>query len=258
MTHSRLTAFLAAALLLGGVAFAADAPYLAPSAEPDATKYLSAFPTDGTPEMAADQAAFKKTRTLQNSARWSLAIADVSKKPSDVAGDFSCAVGTKLDAATAPHLIALIARMQKDASGVSGPAKGKYKRTRPFVGNDAPICEERTAENPNDSYPSGHTTMIWSVGLMLAHIAPDRAGPILARTRAYGESRVVCGVHWASDVEAGRLAGGITFQALEADSAFQADMEAARKELADARAKPMAPDKGRCIIENAAAAKRPW
>jgi acid phosphatase (class A) len=33
------------------------------------------------------------------------------------------------------------------------------------------------------------------MGLILAELAPERATPILNRGRAYGESRVVCGVH---------------------------------------------------------------
>lgn len=249
---------LSVALPMSGLAFAAEGGYLAPSAEPDVYTTIGAYPQDASPELARDKKAYNQTRKLKDTPRWALAISDVSKKPSDIAKDFSCAVGTELNADNAPHLIALIAKMQKDASGVSGPAKDRYKRARPFLDNDAPICEERTAEKPNDSYPSGHTTMIWSVGLMLAHIAPDRADAILARTRAYGESRVVCGVHWLSDVEAGRVAGSVTYQALSLDPAFNADMDAAKTELAAARANPVAPDAKRCKVEAGAEAHRPW
>jgi acid phosphatase (class A) len=252
---SKAAAVLAATVLAGGLAYAADdaGAYLAKSAEPNVTMVLSGYPAAGSPEMAKDEAVFKRTRALKDTPRWALAISDASKKPEDVAGDFSCAVGAKLDASTAPHLIAMIARMEKDVAGVSGPAKDKYKRARPYIGNDAPICEERTAEKPNESYPSGHTTTIWSIGLMLAHAVPDRADEILARTRVYAESRVVCGVHWLSDIEAGRVAGAVTYQSLDADPSFRADMDAVKAELAAARANPVAPDKARCEVEAAAA-----
>ncbi|HEX4534286.1 MAG TPA: phosphatase PAP2 family protein [Rhizomicrobium sp.] len=253
----KLIIALSVVTLTGGLAFAAGGGYLAPSSEPDVYATIGAYPQDGSPELARDKKAYDQTRKLKDTPRWALAISDVSKKPADIAKDFSCAVGTELDSTNAPHLIALIAKMQKDASGVSGPAKDKYKRSRPFLDNDAPICEERTAEKPNDSYPSGHTTMIWSVGLMLAHIVPDRADAILARTRAYGESRVVCGVHWLSDVEAGRVAGSVTYQALSLDPAFNADMEAAKTELAAARANAVAPDAKRCKVEAAAETHHP-
>ena len=243
-----------AALLTAGLTYAAEdvGPYLAKSAEPNVTLVLPDYPAAGSPELAKDEAVFKRTRALKDTPRWKLAISDVSKKPQDVADDFSCALGAKLDASTAPHTIAMIARLEMDASAASGPAKQKYTRARPYVGDDAPICEARDAEKPNESYPSGHTTMIWTVGLMLAHAAPERAAQILARTRAYAESRVVCGVHWLSDTEAGRIAGATTFQALEVDPGFQSDLEAVKTELAAARANPVAPDKARCEVEEAA------
>lgn len=252
MHRNKLATILVFAAFAGG-ATADTSGYLAPSAEPDVYATIGSYPAAGSPEKARDDRTFASTRKLKDTPRWTLAIGDVSKKPADIAKDFSCAVGTELDSTNAPHLIALIAKMQKDASGVSGPAKDKYKRTRPFVGNDAPICEDRGAEKPNDSYPSGHTTMIWSVGLMLAHIVPDRADAILARTRVYGESRVVCGVHWLSDVEAGRVAGSVAYQALSTDPAFTADMDAAKQDIAAARANPAAPDAKRCRMEAATA-----
>jgi acid phosphatase (class A) len=253
------TAFvIAAAMVAGGLAYAADGamPYLAKSAEPSVTLVLPDYPAAGSPAKKKDEAVFKRTRALENSPRWKLAIGDASKTPQNVADDFSCALGTKLDASTTPHLIAMIARVEKDASDASGPAKDKYKRARPYIGNDAPICEARDKEKPYQSYPSGHSTMIWTVGLMLAHVAPERAEQILARTRVYAQSRVVCGVHWLSDIQAGRIAGAVTFQALEADPAFRADMETAKAELAAARANPVAPDKARCKVEAAAAKLR--
>jgi acid phosphatase (class A) len=63
---------------------------------------------------------------------------------------------------------------------------------------------------------------------------------------------VVCGVHWLSDIEAGRVAGAVTYQALDADTAFRADMDAVKAELAAARANPVAPDHARCRVEEAA------
>jgi acid phosphatase (class A) len=250
---SRTAFIITVAVLAGSLAHAADdaAPYLAKSAEPNVTLVLPDYPAAGSPDLAKDEAVFKRTRALENSPRWKLAISDVSKKPEDVADDFSCALGAKLDASTAPHLIAIIARIEKDVSGVTAPAKDKYKRARPYIGNDAPICEERTAEKPYASYPSGHATTIWAIGLMLAHAAPDRAGQILARTRVYAQSRVVCGVHWLSDIEAGRVAGAVTFQALDADAAFRADTDAVKAELAAARANPATPDMARCKVESA-------
>ena len=84
-----------------------------------------------------------------------------------------------------------------------------------MIGNEAPICVQRSqALADSFSYPSGHATQGWAYALILASLVPEKATPILARGRAYGESRIVCGVHWLSDVAAGRLTGTAVFAAL--------------------------------------------
>ena len=65
-------------------------------------------------------------------------------------------------------------------------------------------------------------------------------------------------MHWPSDLEAGRTTAATVFAALQSDPGFRADIEAARAEVAAARANPVPPDAARCAMENAAAAKQPW
>ena len=89
--------------------------------------------------------------------------------------------------------------------------------------------------------------------MVLAEIAPDRATQVLARARAYGESRVVCGVHNASAVDAGRTEASIVIAALHSSAEFRADLDAARTELAAARAKATPP--ANCDAENALVAQ---
>ncbi len=60
----------------------------------------------------------------------------------------------------------------------------------------------------------------WAWALVLSEMAPDRADQILARGLAYGEGRAICGVHYASDVEAGPNVGAALFGALKADAAL--------------------------------------
>ena len=67
--------------------------------------------------------------------------------------------------------------------------------------------------------------------MLFRSLLPDRATPILARARAYGESRAVCGVHSASAVEAGRTNGSVLVAALHASAEFRTDMEQAKAEL---------------------------
>jgi len=85
-------------------------------------------------------------------------------------------------------------------------------------------------------------------------LVPERASGVLARGRVYGESRVVCGLHWGSDVEAGRAIGAALFAALESCAVFRAALDAVRAELEQALVASQAePDAGACEIEAAAA-----
>ncbi len=131
-------------------------------------------------------------------------------------------------------------------SGVVDPVKQFYRVQRPYIGSAAPICQARTAALAgNGDYPSGHAAGGWMEALLLAELAPDRATEILARGRAFGESRLICGAHSLSAVEAGWLAGAAATAALHGSAEFRADLEAARDEMATVRASaPRAPRRG--------------
>lgn len=200
----------------------------------------------------ADRAAFEATRSLKGGARWNLAAEDVAEGAAAVLGNFACVLGTRIDQARVPALIALLERARLDLARATRLPKVHYRRLRPFVGNDAPICVARTqALADSFSYPSGHATQGWAYALIIAALVPEKAAAILARGRAYGESRVVCGVHWLSDVVAGRINGAAVFAALVGDAAFRADLDEARAEvgsaLSDAGAAP--PDRAACARE---------
>jgi acid phosphatase (class A) len=91
----------------------------------------------------------------------------------------------------------------------------------------------------------------WAWGLILAEIAPDRSTEILRRAREIGDSRIICGVHYLSDVEEGRTNGSILVAALHANPAFRSDLAKARAEVAAARAAPHAAPTGCAAIADA-------
>jgi PAP2 superfamily len=99
------------------------------------------------------------------------------------------------------------------------------------------VPEARAALEKDPSYPSGHTAIGWGFALILTEVSPDRADDLLARGRAFGESRIVVNHHWYSDVVWGRAMGAATVARLHADATFRADIDAAREEVAAIRAK---------------------
>jgi membrane-associated phospholipid phosphatase len=244
-----------AARRCAGLAVETAAPaspaYLSPEATPDGLRILPPPPAPRGPVAVADRQVFAATRRLEGSPRWKLATSDVDTGPFE---HFACALGVKLTARIAPALTRLLDRA--DTSGVVDPVKQFYRTPRPYLGSKAPICQARTAHlAANGDYPSGHAANGWLEALILAELAPDRATEILARGRAFGESRLICGAHSLSAVEAGWMAGAAATAALHGSAAFRADLEAARSEMATVRASAPAPDAAACRAEATALAK---
>jgi acid phosphatase (class A) len=207
------------------------APYLTAPQMPDLTRILPAPPTRGDARAADDRATFRTTRSIAGTPRWTMATKDVTDDRFTV---FACAIGRKLDARSAPALARIFARMGD--GGMVGRAKDRFAVRRPYLDQQGAICEAKTPHLAgNGDYPSGHTSNGWATALILAELMPDRATQILRRGRQYGESRYICGSHSRSAVEAGFMAGAVLVSRLHADTAFRADMDRARAELAPAR-----------------------
>jgi acid phosphatase (class A) len=237
----RLMLALAAVLVAG---CAPGSPYLAKGVY-DGRKAVPPPPARGSEIDRQDRATFLATRQLKDSPRWSLAQQDA--REARILDSYSCALGFRPTRRTTPKLAAMLRRVSHDVRpAVSGP-KRLYKRPRPYKVDRGAICARSGwLVGLTSDYPSGHTTWGWTVGLILARAQPDRADALLNRAEAYGQSRVVCGVHNASSVDAGRINATALVAALEASPGFQADLAAVRAELDAARAKGPAPDKAWC------------
>jgi len=232
--------------------------YLPAEALPDSMALLPPPPAPDSAAFAHDEEASRAARILQGTARWSLAARDADLQSPGAPGAFSCALGIPITETGTPHLFRLMWRSVADAVLAIRSVKEHYRRVRPFVVNGAPICtpEAKAHLSGNGSYPSGHTTIGWIWALVLAEMAPERADAILSRGLAYGESRIVCNVHWLSDVQAGLVMGAAVAARLHADPAFRADLEAARAEIAALRAQGVKPT-GDCRADAAALALKP-
>jgi acid phosphatase (class A) len=262
----RVRLFGCVGLVLGALTAvsAADAPRAQPVApspvqEASAQGYLDGAllsqalelmprpPAAGSAEAKADAAVFVRTRALRNGPRWRLAQRDVTDSPFDT---FACALGLQLKPGDDPALDRLLQRMGADRRPLVDAAKFHYRALRPYQKVDGPICEAKTehlAGNPD--YPSGHAASGWSIALVLAELAPDRAAPILKRGRAFAQSRLICGSHNKSAVDAATLLASELVAAEHGSAAFRADIDAARTGLTG---KGSPPDKDRCRLETVA------
>lgn len=181
-----------------------------------------------------DQARYTWGKTMRNTPRGEQAVQDARVGGDGVPRAFSEAFGIEINNEETPEIYTLIVGMREDAGDLgTREAKDFYNRTRPFSFYEEDTCnpEQQEELSTNGSYPSGHTSIGWATALVLAEINPERQNEILKRGFDMGESRVICGYHFQSDVDAGRLTGAMTVARLHADPAFQTQLEKAKKEF---------------------------
>ena len=185
-------------------------------------------PAAGSPQQAADAATARGPWTPERTA---IAAAD---DPFDPFSAFRSVLGPDFAAANYPATKKLFDQFLVDVGPAIGATKAQWQRPRPFIVNPAhPTCITPTdGLRASGSYPSGHAAAGWGWGLLLAEIAPDKADALLHRGYEYGESRVVCGLHWASDVSAGRSLGAAAIARMHGDPGTRALFDSARAEMA--------------------------
>lgn len=208
--------------------------YLEQTALPDSAALIPAPPVSGSAAQARDDAASRNGQALHGSARWDLATADAELfSPHDTEA-LSCAAGFAIGPDSAPATNRLLTRAMIDLALSTSGAKKKYQRARPFMENGAPNCTpaHEAYLRKDGSYPSGHSAIGYGWGLIMAELVPARATELVARGRAFGDSRRVCNVHWLSDIEEGRVVASATVAKLHAAASFQKDLQAARDEIA--------------------------
>lgn len=222
--------------------------YLPPDAI-DLTRILPPPPAMKSPRQKADQTLFKATRKMKGTPRYALAEVDTVMTPEVVLDSFSCAAGVQLSPQAAPKLTALGNRMMADTMGPMVAAKEAFKRERPFMIDKGEVCEPTDRLSHSPDYPSGHASLGWTWALILSDLIPDRATDLLARGRAYGESRIVCGSHSASAVDASYMAATAVVARLQSSPEFRADVDAARAEMAVLRGVGSPKQSAACALE---------
>ena len=128
----------------------------------------------------------------------------------------------------------IVTKVILDGNNSTKKAKEAYGRSRPYYYYDTVSCEgaDSSSEKRNLSYPSGHTSRGMTVAYVLADILPERYRErILSRGMDYANSRVICGAHWQSDIEAGRVLSRSVFEHLQKNDNFNREIENAKHEL---------------------------
>ena len=181
-----------------------------------------------------DQARYQWGKTQRGTDRGEQAFLDARVGGDGVPKAFSEAFGTEITKEKTPEIYKIVTNMREDAGDLATrAAKVYYNRTRPFKYYNEDTCnpEQQKELSTNGSYPSGHTTIGWATALVLAEINPARQNEILKRGFEMGQSRVICGYHFQSDVDAARLVAGAVVARLHANDAFNAQLSKAKEEF---------------------------
>ncbi len=190
-------------------------------------------PEAGSQAAKAEDEQFGWLYRAANARRWQVAVEDdLSLYPR-----FTDQLGFRLERATAPVLVTLLNRIAEDALAISVEAKARHPRLRPFqtsplqrvCGQAAPPRPDPTAKGTG--YPSGHAAAGWAVALALVEVVPAGAQAIIGRAVAFGQSRVVCGVHFPADVDAGHFIGSAVMARAFEKPGFRQDLACAKREV---------------------------
>ena len=208
--------------------------YFAIDQMPDLVKCLPAPPAWKSQEFQYDSIRYFWGKALRtDSARAAVANSDAVWTLEALFGSFKDQFGLTVSKETTPEIWKLLETSISTIDLIRIRPKAHFLRKRPFEYFDDHILTtwEEDELRGEGSYPSGHTIRGWSAALLLAEINPAAANEIFARGWEYGESRVIVGAHWQSDVDASRAAASIAYDKLQTSPAFRKQMARAVKEF---------------------------
>jgi acid phosphatase (class A) len=217
---------LSLAALLAQPAFAGE-PIFAGPAQTRAQLILHAPPASDSAITQAELAELHRIQSTRTGADEAQAKADDLEESLFI---YKTVLGEKFDAAVLPLTVAFGKRVKNDEGANATPAKQAFKRVRPYNLDKSlkPVCKTKTVD---DSYPSGHATAGYLAALTLIDMVPEQRDAILARADAYARNRLVCGVHYPSDIEASKLLAYTTHAVMGTNPKYQSELATAKVEL---------------------------
>jgi acid phosphatase (class A) len=129
-----------------------------------------------------------------------------------------------------PRVESLAQGVEDDVRQYVRAAKDHFRRLRPFV-IDARLDPCLNNVKADLSFPSGHAAYAWSMAYLLAAMVPERRAALEARATEFARQRMVCGVHFPSDLAAGQQAARWLLREMASHREFLAQGAEATAEL---------------------------
>ena len=192
-------------------------------------RFLPPMPDSTSTQFAHDVTSFYQNKLLRDGERGQQAVADADMSLSGLASAFSPLLGINISEQNTPKLCAVMQTVIAQAGDNCRQLHQGKHRTPPYRRLNEPALTVTTSEH-TCSYPSQHATVGWAMALTLIDICPTMQNDILLRGREYGQSRVIAGANWQSDIDAGLLLGGMVYANLVSDPSFLDSLSQAREE----------------------------
>jgi acid phosphatase (class A) len=219
-------AMMAGAMLINAApSFAEDAIPFVTDADVRLLDLIPAPPAQDSDVTKAEIAAYHAMEATRTAEQAKFAIAD----DEETVFRFLDGMDMKLDPAKVPLTTKFFERVAATEGATVDPAKKLWARPRPPL-LDATI-KPLIELSKSGAYPSGHATLGMLLGITLSKMIPEKKDAFMARAVQYGQSRFVVGVHYASDLEASKMAGAVVGNAMLHNADFIKEMEAAKLEL---------------------------
>jgi acid phosphatase (class A) len=232
-----------------------NTPYLAPGAF-DSVHLLPPPPAFDAAVQRQDIEGVIQAQHTASPERMKLAQEDAKV---DIAR-FAAVLAPNFSFDSAPGVVAFFRKVGTETRSPVNMAKDCWERKRPFVGDPRVhppgSMQEETANRPGTplentaphdaaspclpaeasaaysySYPSGHSTFGAMTAILLANMVPEKRSELFARGWDYGQSRVVGGVHFPTDVESGRIEATAMVALMMQNADFRTDFASAKMEL---------------------------
>ncbi len=198
---------------------------------PNAVNYLPPPPDTTSVAFACDMSLYFQGKAMRDTERGDTALIDSNSSLSNILKIFSEPFGLDINKTETPAIYTMLKNALATTSLGTKQCKEYYHRRRPFQRFNEPMYSGESLGET--SYPSGHTQKAWSAALLLIEVCGDNQDAILKRAYEYGQSRVIVGAHWQSDVDAGRVVASACYARLHNSPQFLAEMAAAQAEYAE-------------------------
>ena len=229
LTVATALTLLAIARSAGAAEPAAPVLKLLTPEQVDPARILPPPPADGSEAQKSDLAEIQHLYRIRSPERLAQAQWDDTHESSVL---FAGVLGPAFDLARLPRTAELLALVENEEEAAAKMAKKHFRRNRPWaIDPSLKACDYEPNANPKTSYPSGHATLSYSVGLILANLMPEKSQAILTRAADYAYSRQICAAHYASDTEASHVLGTVVALDLLSNAQFKPMLEASRAEL---------------------------